>query len=181
MQIEARRWLAARYQCPVCGRDSASLMMPPTRFHRDYAPTCWGFKCNNAQMNIVERRYYTTFASDFYSTAGTLAKIGPFKVCDMVHPSIRHFKKWYIERRAELDRQAQEYFALERQRQAEGEARRQREREAAALLKEAERVARRVTQAGLMDAEEAARSVWETRTPLQEWDDGLGELDDFPF
>ncbi len=111
MKIEARRVLAVEYRCPQCGRSSASLAMTPTKRHRERRPICtW---CEVTQ-EIVRRRYYTQFAADLCSVAGTCEKIGQFRVCNYVYPNIRAFKR-VVQRRAE---EARAYYEQERQRQA---------------------------------------------------------------
>ena len=60
----------------------------------------------------------------FTTIAGTLEKIGPFKLCDIVHRNHREFRKWYRQRRREVDEQARQYFERQRQIEAEAVARR---------------------------------------------------------
>src|SRR5436305_8632629 len=140
MHIQAQQWLAAVFKCPKCGRISGRLRMPPTRKWRNYVPTCLYCKC---QEELIERRYYTTFASDMYSCAGTCAKVGPFKVCDYVFRNITVFKQSVRRRQREIAKEAQAYFERQREIEAECEARRKKQQEEAALLKEVERIAQR--------------------------------------
>jgi hypothetical protein len=179
MEIKARRWLAIWYRCPNCGAQTGSPMLTPTRNHREYVPACHHYGCK-CKMEIVERKYYTTFAIEagvsFTTIAGTLEMIGPFKVCNIVFPNIRAFTKWVEQRRAELAEQSRQY-----------EARLKREHEEAALLKEAEQIAYRRSHAVELAAEEVARGVWtedmsSPRKPLTLDDDYyLGDLPDHPF
>jgi long-subunit acyl-CoA synthetase (AMP-forming) len=123
------------------------------------------------------------------TVAGTLAQMGPFKICDIVHPNIRAFKKWYKQRRAELDEQARQYFEHQHQIEAEAAERRERQRKLDALLKEAAQVAYRREYAAELIAEQVAASVWiEPPTIVAAStnddflnDDDLGDLDDCPF
>lgn len=164
MEIKARRWLAAWYQCPVCGAQSGSPMVTPTKVHREYAPECSSYRHDRMRMQIIERRYYTTFAIEctISSTiiAGTLEKIGPFKVCTIVHPDIRSFRKWVEMRRAELAEQSRQYMEEFRRSQEESEARLKRQRAEAALLREVEGIAYRRAHAVELAAEKVAQACW---------------------
>ncbi len=139
-------------------------------------------------MTIVERRYYTTFAIEagvsFTTIAGTLERIGPFKVCDIVHPNIRTFRQWVERRRAELAEQHRQYMEEWARRQAEGEARRKREQAEAALQKEVEGIAYRRAHAVELAAEKVAQAVWpeEQREQLADWAKLPDDFDDdHPF
>lgn len=74
-------------------------------------------RCWSAE-EIIARRYYTVFTADFYTVAGTCEKIGPFKLCDLVFPNIRVFKRWVRERQRVRAEETRVYFEQERQRQA---------------------------------------------------------------
>lgn len=185
MEIKPRRWLAALYQCPNCGGQTARTLMTPTKRHREYIPEChnWQCRCN---MVIVERRYYTTFVIEasvsFTTIAGTLARVGPCKVCDVVHPNVRAFRRWVEQRQAEQAEQHQRYMEEMTRREAEGAAQHERRRREAALLKEAETVAYRRTHAVELLAEQIARAVWpEEEHTADDFDIDLVDLDDNPF
>lgn len=130
MRIDVRRWVAVWYRCPKCGSQTADPMLTPYRYRHLRKPTCFGLKCDHCEPEIVERRWYTTFCIEpgvsFTTIAGTLEKIGPFKLCDIVHRNHREFRKWYRQRRREVDEQARQYFEayFERQRQIEALANR---------------------------------------------------------
>jgi hypothetical protein len=115
-------------------------------------------------MGIVERRYYTTFVVEmsvsFTTVAGTLEKLGPFKVCDSVHPDIRSFRKWVEMRRAELAEQSRQYAERMRTQQEESEARLKRQEQDRTLLKEVEQVAYRREHAVELEAEKIAQALW---------------------
>lgn len=121
LRIEARRWVAAWYRCPHCGAQTADLMLTPWQWAHRRARTCYHYSCNEADLAVVERRWYTTFAVEpglsQTTIAGTLAAIGPFTVCDLVHPNLRAFRRWYRRRRAERDEQIRQYQEQQRQRQ----------------------------------------------------------------
>jgi hypothetical protein len=157
MEIKARRLLAVEYRCPQCQHHSASLAMAPTKRNRDYIPTCITCDCEEV---ILARRYYTQFAADFSSTAGTLGTLGPFQVCTYVFPTIRAFRKFVAERQAQIAKEAEAYYARQRELQAEAEARLKRQREEAALVQEAEQIAWRRQHAAELEAEQIARAVW---------------------
>jgi hypothetical protein len=188
MEIKARRWLAIWYRCPKCGAQTGSPMLTPTKRHREYVPACYHYRCD-CRMEIVERKYYTTFAIEagvsFTTIAGTLEKIGPFKVCNIVFPNIRAFREWVEMRQAELAEQSRKYMEEFRKRQEESEARHERERQEKALLKEAEQVAYRRNHAVELAAEQIAREFWPKES--EETDrlnlDGVFDLydDDHPF
>ena len=189
MEIKARRWLAVWYKCPNCGAQSGHPMLTPTKKHRDYRPTCGHWRCD-CKLEVVERRYYTTFAIEagvsFTTIAGTLEQIGPFKVCNIVHPNIRAFRKWVEKRREEVAEQSRKYMEEFSRIQAESEARLKRQREEEALLREVEGIAYRRAHAVELTAEKIASEVWPTDAPntLERFDfddDELGELDDHPF
>src|SRR5579859_7014247 len=88
MEIRARRWLAVYYRCPQCGAQTACTRTTPTKAHREYRPTCYSLQCEDRLLEMVEQKYYTTFAIEdgvgLTTVAGTLAALGPFKVCDYV-------------------------------------------------------------------------------------------------
>jgi hypothetical protein len=79
-------------------------------------------------LEVAAYKWYTTFAIEpglsQTTIAGTLAAIGPFKLCDIVHPNIRAFRQWYRRRRAEVADQARQYRERERQIEAEWATRR---------------------------------------------------------
>ena len=189
MEIKARRWLAVWYRCPECGAQSGSPMLTPTKVHREYVPGCHNYRCD-CKMEIVERKYYTTFVIEpgisFTNIAGTLEKIGPFKVCNIVYPNIRVFTRWVELRRIELAEQSRKYMEEFRKQQAEGEARRERERQERELLRQAGQIAYRRSHAVELAAEEVARGVWpeEMSSPKSltlDDDYYLGDLPDHPF
>src|SRR5579859_5934090 len=140
MEIRARRWLAAWYRCPTCGAQTAQTRMTPTKAHRAYIPECYGWQCD-CHMEIVEQKYYTTFAIEdgvgLTTVAGTLAALGAFKVCDYVFPNIVVFRRFVERRQAELAKEAQEYFERTRVIEAESKARREKQQKEEALVKEA--------------------------------------------
>jgi len=142
IEIVPRRWLAVWYRCPHCSSQTASPMLTPTKRHREYTPTCHNWQCES-DMQVVERRYYTTFCIEagvsFTTVAGTLGELGPFKICDIVHPNIRAFRKWVAVRQAEQAEQYRHYLEHQRQVEEEAAVRRERQRKEAALLKEVER------------------------------------------
>ena len=111
-------------------------MLTPTRANRDRVYACNSYRHDRVQVQLVERHYYTTFAIEigvsFTTIAGTLERIGPFKVCDIVHPNITTFRKWVERRRTELAEQHRKYL--------EEWARRE-EAQEAALLCQAEQIA----------------------------------------
>lgn len=123
LKIESRRWVAVWYRCPQCGAQSAETMVTPWRYRHRHARECSGYRCNRAELEIVERRWYTTFCIEpglsFTTTAGTLAAIGPFKLCDIVHRDIRAFRRWYRQARKEADERARAYQERERKVQEE--------------------------------------------------------------
>jgi len=126
-------------------------------------------------MAIAERRYYTTFVIEagvsFTTVAGSLEQIGPFKVCDIVRPNIRVFRKWVEVRQAELAEQARIYFEETRKRQEEIAVHMERQAQERALLREAE-----------LAAEKIAAVTWgESEPPPARLDYDPGELDDYPF
>jgi len=166
LKIEARQWIAIWYRCPQCGAQSAETMVTPWRYRHRPVRECYGYKCDRCALEIVERRWYTTFCIEpglsFTTIAGTLAAIGPFKLCDIVHRDIRAFRQWYRQRRAEVDEQARQYWEHERQIDAKWVARRK-------LQEEAEAV---------------ARGVWPVKsTPARQADDDFDpflDSDDLP-
>ncbi len=177
LQIESRRWLAVWYRCPKCGAQSGRTRLTPTRRHRDYVPECDGWQCNDCAMEIVARRYYTTFCIEYGITAttvaGTLAELGPFRICNYVYPNIRVFRRVIAEKMAEREREMQECLERERKMSAEYEGRRKREQEAARLVKEAEAVAYRQAHAVKLAAEQIASAACsEQELPVE---------DDYPF
>jgi hypothetical protein len=105
LKIEARRWVAVWYRCPRCGAQSGELMLTPWRWAHRRPRECYGYQCNRAELTIVEHKWYTTFCIEpglsFTTVAGTLATIGPFRLCDIVQPNIRAFRKWYRRHKAE--------------------------------------------------------------------------------
>jgi hypothetical protein len=191
LKIEARRWVAVWWKCPQCGAQSADLMLTPWRYRHLPARECFGYKCNRCALVVVERKWYTTFCIEpglsRTTVAGTLGMIGPFRLCDIVQPNIRAFRRWYRRRRAEEDEKARQYFARERQIEAEYRSRLARQRQEAALLKEVEAVAYRREHAAELAAEQVARAVWPAENlPTRQVDPGFvsspGNDEDFdPF
>src|SRR5579872_4213995 len=164
VKIESRPWVAVWYRCPRCGAQSAETMLSPWRYLHRQPRECQGRKCDHVELAVAERRWYTTFAIEpgvsFTTIAGTLAAIGPFRVCDIVQPNVRAFRQWYRQRRAEADEKARQYFERERQIEAEWSARRERQRQEAILLREVEAVAYRRAHAVELAAEQVARAFW---------------------
>lgn len=121
LKIEARRWVAVWYRCPSCGAQSGETMLTPWRWTHRRVRTCCGYGCNDAEIEVVGYRWYTTFCIEpslsRTTIAGTLARLGPFTVCQVVHPNIRAFRRWYRRRRAERDEEVRQYQERERQRQ----------------------------------------------------------------
>ncbi len=137
-------------------------------------------------MAVVERRYYTTFAIEagvsFTTIAGTLERIGPFKVCDIVHRDIRSFRKWVEKRRSELAEQHRLYMEEWRRRQEESEARQKRQREEAALRREVEGIAYQRAHAAKLEAEKVALAYWPEEKDLSSWAEIQDSFDDkHPF
>lgn len=183
MEIKAQRWLAVLFQCPQCGNQTIHPRVTPTKRHRDESFACHNWRCQST-YEIAERRYYTTFVIEpgisFTTIAGTLDKLGPFKICDIVHPNIRAFRKWYARRKAEQDEQARVYFERERVLQIEYEAKVKRWREEERLLKDAEKVVYEREHAAELLAEQVAQAAWpeEQKSSLPTDDESLGEFDD---
>ncbi len=129
LKIEARRWVAAWLKCPNCGAQSGYPMLTPYQWKHRHPDHCHNYKCNNAVKEVVEHRWYTTFAIEpglsFTTIAGTLEKLGPFTICQIVHPNVHAFKRWYRRRKAEVAEEARQYHERERQIEAEWRARRQ--------------------------------------------------------
>lgn len=173
IHIHPRRCLAVWYQCPQCKSSSGHAHMTPSKKNRDYIPVC--LFCDVPEV-ITRRRYYRTWASDFYGVAGTCEEL-----CEYYFPNIRAFKRWLREKTAEREREAREYYERERIIQAEYEARLKRQREEAALLKEAEQVVYQATHAVEQEAERVAKAVWPEKEP--DWlSSDLSDLDDdHPF
>lgn len=119
LTIESRQWVAIWYQCPTCGAQSGEPMLTPWRYRHRQPRECFNGKCNQAEMAIVERKWYTTFCIESgisqTTIAGTLAAIGPFTICQIVHRDIRAFRRWYRRRKAEVTEQARQYAERERQ------------------------------------------------------------------
>lgn len=147
LKIEPRKWIAVWYRCPVCGAQTAHTMLTPWEYKHRPAGECWKYD-HRCTLEVVERRWYTTFCIEpgvsFTTIAGTLEQIGPFKICDIVQPDVRAFRKWYRQARAEADKRGREYREHERRVEAEWAARRK-------LLKEAEDVARAAQGGGQAD------------------------------
>ena len=183
MEIKAQRWLAIWYRCPRCGSQTANPRLTPTKKHRERTYECHNWQCSREHshdMQVVERRYYTTFCIEsgvsFTTVAGTLGQLGPFKICDIVHPNIRAFRKWVAVRQAEQAQQYQEYLEHWKQVEKEAAERRERQRKEVALLEEAETVAYRREHAVELAAEQVANAVWvesdvPTFSPEQDLDD----------
>jgi hypothetical protein len=97
--------------------------MTPWRWKHRFPRQCHNYKCNNVEMEVAAHRWYTTFAIESglsqTTIAGTLEKLGPFRVCNIVHPNIRAFRRWYRRRQAEEAEKTRQY--QERQRQIEAE------------------------------------------------------------
>ena len=169
LKIEARQWVAIWYRCPKCGAQSGETMLTPWQYSHRPVRACHSYKHDRCSLEIVEHRWYTTFCIEpgvsFTTIAGTLATIGPFKLCDIVQPNIRAFRRWYRRRRAEEDEKARQYREREHQIEAEWKARRERQRQEAALLQEAEAV---------------ARSVWPVASqPTRQAEDGFDPFLDY--
>lgn len=163
MEIKPQRWLAVLYKCPSCGNQTVYTRVTPTKRHRERTFECQNWQCKS-NYEIVERKYYTTFVIEcsisFTIVAGTLGQIGQFKVCDIVHPNVRAFKKWFAQRKAEQAEQTRQYNEKWRKIYEEADAKRERERQQEALIKEAAQVAYRREHAAELIAEEVARSAW---------------------
>lgn len=152
IKILRQRRLAIWIQCPTCGKSYSYPKLPPSAKWRAWSELCP--RCNSP-MTITKRRYYTIYAEDFYDRAGTCRE-----TCSLYYPNPRAFRIALTEaRRKELAYQEQ---------QREQARKWAAERE---LLKQAETVAMRVIQAGVLDAEEIARSAWEASKPPRENDD----------
>ncbi|MGH2505811.1 MAG: hypothetical protein ACRDHZ_00090 [Ktedonobacteraceae bacterium] len=125
LKIKSRRWVAAWYRCPVCGAQSGNPMLTPYQWKHRQPYQCHNYKCNNTVKEVVEHKWYTTFAIEpglsQTTIAGTLEKLGPFTICQIVHPNIRVFRRWYWQRKAEEAEKTKLY--LERERQIEAERR----------------------------------------------------------
>lgn len=188
MEIKARRWLAVLYRCLECGVQSGCPMLPPTKFHREYVPECsaYGHHGEVVRMQIAERRYYTTFAIDVAvsatTVAGTLEKIGPFKVCDIVYPNIRVFREWVDMRQAEVAEQSRQYMECMQIQQAEVAERLKCQEQDRVFLKEVEKVVYRREHAVELEAKKIARALW-SEDILEELADSFVYLedDDHPF
>lgn len=186
LKIEARRWVAAWYRCPICGATSGELQLTPYRWKHRHPRQCFGYKCHNAVLEVVEHRWYTTFCIEpspsRTTIAGTLEKIGPFEVCHIVHPNLRTFRRWYKRQRAEEEEKARQYFECERQIDAEYRARLARQWAEAVQLKEVEQVAYRQEHAAELAAEQVARAAWPVENqPLRQDSPVLGDDDFDPF
>lgn len=146
MRVFRDRYLAIWVTCPTCGRKYAYPQLPPSRKWRKWTPE----NCERCHTPMgVRRRYYTLYAQDFYSKAGTCKE-----VCDLYYKHPREFRLARVE--------------AERKRLAYQQQRREQEQKWAAerkLLDEAQLIARKVTQAGVMEAEVIARSAWEASKP----------------
>jgi len=124
LKIEARKWVAVWYQCPVCKGQSGYPMLTPCQWRWRYRKPeiCYHYRCNQAIKEEVAHRWYTTFCIEpglsFTTIAGTLEKLGPFTICQIVQPNIREFKRWYRRRSAEEAEKTKQY----RERQAQIEA-----------------------------------------------------------
>jgi hypothetical protein len=168
MEIKARRWLAVLYKCPHCRSQTARTQLTPTKRHRESTLTCGTWECEGAYQ-IIERKYYTTFAREdnvsFSTVAGTLEKIGSFDVCQIVHPNIRAFRKWVEKRRIELAEQREAYMKEWEHRKAEGEAQRKKEAAERALFKEVEHVVYQREHAIELQAEQVAHAAWPDDMP----------------
>lgn len=131
LRIEARRWIAVWYRCPVCGAQSGEMLLTPWRWAHRVPRHHHSYKCNDAELEVVEHKWYTTFCIESglgpTTVAGTLAEIGPFRVCQIVHPNIRKFRAWYRRRKAEEAEKTRQYLERERQIETEWRARRQRQ------------------------------------------------------
>ena len=129
LKIESRRWVAVWLKCPNCGAQSGESMLTPWQWAHRHPRQCHNYKCNNAEMEVAAHRWYTTFAIEpglsQTTIAGTLAKLGPFTICQIVHPNIRKFLAWYWRRKAEEAEKTRQYLERERQIEAEWAARRQ--------------------------------------------------------
>lgn len=183
MKIKAQRWLAVLYKCPQCGSQTAHTRLTPTKRNREFVSTCSNWRCESTYQ-IVERRYYTTFAIEVgiseTMVAGTLAEIGPFSVCQIVYLNIRAFRKWVEKRRAELAEQHRVYMEEWKRREVEGEARRNKEASERALFKEVEGVVYRREHVVELQAEQVVRDVWSSDSLSANvgWPD---DDDDHPF
>lgn len=136
MKIESRKWVAVWYRCPKCGAESGNTMLTPRQWKRMQQDLwdCHNYKHERCQVEVVKRRWYTTFCIENgisgNTIAGTLAKIGPFTVCQIVHPNSQVFRRWVRQRKAERAKEHQAY--LDQWRKIEEDARAKREREPAA-------------------------------------------------
>lgn len=104
----------------------------------------------------VKKRYYTIYAQDFYETAGTCQE-----VCKLYYRHPREFRR----ARIEAERRRLAYLAQQQEQERKWATERK-------LLEETQLIARRITQAGLIEAEDIARSAWQASKPEQE-DDGF--------
>lgn len=182
LKIGVRRWVAVWYRCPKCGKQTAFTMLSPWLYRYLSLQECSSWKCNRFALEVVERRWYTTFCIEtgvsFATITGTLEMIGPFRVWNMVHRDIRAFKRWYRRRKAEEAEKTRLHLEYQRQVEAEWRARRERQRPEAAVLKEIEKGAYRREHAVELVAEKVARAVW----PGEEIRRQAGNEDDFdPF
>lgn len=146
MEIKAQRWIAVWYKCEKCGSQTANTMLTPSQYRRSDIPVCRDWPCES-EMLVAEKRWYTTFVVErtvsFTTIAGTLSKIGPFKVCDIVHSNIHAFRKWVVVRKEEQAEQHRQYLEYWRRVEEEANVRREQQRKEAIQLKEAEAVASR--------------------------------------
>lgn len=173
MEIRARRCLAVWYECPQCKRSGGYIDLVPSKRNRDHVGMC--LYCDVPEV-VTRRRYYVTWASDFYGTAGTCRE-----VCRYYFPNIRVFRRVIAEQTAQREKEMREYLERERVVQAEYEAWLEQRRKEAVLLKEAEGIVHRVTRAAELEAGRVARNVW-SEEDVARWSEEMDILNgDHPF
>jgi hypothetical protein len=125
LKIESRKWIAAWYRCPSCGAQSGNPMLTPYQWKHRHSEEC--YRCNR-HKELIKHRWYTTFAIEpgISQTiiAGTLEKLGPFTICNIVHHNISVFRRWYRRRKAEEAEKTRLYQEYQRKLEAEWSERR---------------------------------------------------------
>ncbi len=153
LKIESRQWVAVWLRCPRCGAQTGELMLTPWQYRHRQMRECFSYKHDRCALEVVQRRWYTTFCIEpgvsFTTIAGTVATIGPFKLCDIVQPNIRAFRRWVRQHQSKRDEQRRAY-------EVEWAARRQ----TAVLVREAEAVAYQRAHTAELAAEQVARAAW---------------------
>jgi hypothetical protein len=157
MYICARKRMAVWFRCPSCKRGYCTSAMPRRPRSRIYLHTC--IHCR-VQEIIEQVKYYTVYASDFYGDAGNLEGVCRY-----------YFRDQRAFRQAKLA-----YEQRMRVGQREYEAETAKCHAQAQILAEAQLIARRVTESGLMEAEQVARQAWR-QTALSPTDDPWKGLD----